>query len=114
MNLPKIGSSLGTQGIPTAGGRIMARLSFSGLIVLAALVGPLAGCGDEPARQTFADLRFTNEPPLRLGVASLDINDEYRPNFDPPHYEQRMPIPLPHIADNCARDRLQPACPTRP
>ena len=88
---------------------MMARLSLSGLIVLATLVGPLAGCGDEPPRQTFADLRFTNEPPLRLGVASLDINDEYRPNFDPPHYEQRMPIPLQHIADNWARDRLQPA-----
>lgn len=88
----------------------MARLPLSGLIVLAALAGPLAGCGDEPPpRQTFADLRFTNEPPLRLGVAAVEIDDEYRPNFDPPHYEQRLPIPLPHVADNWARDRLQPA-----
>jgi hypothetical protein len=82
----------------------------SGLIVLAALAGPLAACDNEPPpRPGFADLRFTNEPPLRLGVAAVEIDDEYRPNFDPPHYEQRLPIPLPHVADNWARDRLQPA-----
>ena len=84
------------------------RLSLSGLMVLALAI-PLAACGNEPPpRQSFADLRFTNEPPLRLGVATIEINDEYRPNFDPPHYEQRFPIPLPHVADNWARDRLQP------
>jgi hypothetical protein len=88
----------------------MARLSLSGLIVLAALAAPLAGCDNEPPlRQNFADLRFTTEPPLRLGVAAVEVNDEYRPNFDPPHFEQRLPIPLPHVADNWARDRLQPA-----
>lgn len=85
------------------------RLSLRGTIVLAALAGPLAGCGGEPPpKQDFADLRFTSEPPLRLGVAAIEINDEYRPNFDSPHYEQRLPIPLPHVADNWARDRLQP------
>ncbi len=84
------------------------RLSLSGLMVLAALAAPLAGCGSEPPpQQNFADLRFTTEPPLRLAVAAIEINDEYRPNFDPPHYEQRFPIPLPHVADNWARDRLQ-------
>ena len=88
----------------------MARLSLSGLIVLAALAAPLAGCGSgPPPQQTFADLRFTNEPPLRINVVSIQVNDEYRPNFDPPHFEQRLPIPLPHVADNWARDRLQPA-----
>jgi hypothetical protein len=67
----------------------MARLSLSGLIVLAAFAGALAACGSgPPPQQTFADLRFTNEPPLRLGVASIEVNDEYRPNFDPPHFEQ--------------------------
>jgi hypothetical protein len=108
MNLPKSVRSL----VPSTSsrGRSMARLSLSGLIVLAAVAGPLAGCGSGPPRQqSFADLRFTNEPPLRLGVASLEVNDEYRPNFDPPHFEQRLPIPLPHVADNWARDRLQPA-----
>lgn len=84
------------------------RLSFTGLLVLAAAATPLAGCGNEPPpRQDFADLRFTTEPPLRLNVASVEVSDEYRPNFDPPHFEQRFPIPLPHVADNWARDRLQ-------
>src|SRR5579862_7639262 len=107
MNLPKSARSL----VPTTAtrGRSMARLSLSGLIVLAAVVGPLAGCGSgPPPQQSFADLRFTNEPPIRLGVASLEVDDEYRPNFDPPHFEQRLPIPLPHVADNWAHDRLQP------
>ncbi|MGH7123006.1 MAG: hypothetical protein ACREFI_01445 [Stellaceae bacterium] len=84
------------------------RLSFTGLIALAALAAPLAACDNEPPpRQEFADLRFTAEPPLRLNVAAIEIDDEYRPNFDAPHYEQRFPIPLPHVADNWARDRLQ-------
>jgi hypothetical protein len=88
----------------------MARLSLSGLTVLAAFAGALGGCGSgPPPQQSFADLRFTSEPPLRLGVASIEVDHEYRPNFDPPHFEQRLPIPLPHVADNWARDRLQPA-----
>jgi hypothetical protein len=77
--------------------------------VLAALAAPLAGCGNEPPpRQNFADLRFTTAPPLRLRIAAIEIDDGYRPNFDPPHYELRLPIPLPHVADNWARDRLKP------
>ncbi|HLJ20785.1 MAG TPA: hypothetical protein VKU84_11335 [Stellaceae bacterium] len=84
------------------------RLSLTGLVVLAAVALPLAGCGNgPPPRQEFADLRFTTEPPLRLNVASVEIQDEYRPDFDPPHFEQRFPIPLPHLADNWAHDRLQ-------
>jgi len=85
------------------------RLSVTGMIMMAGLAAVLAGCNNEPPpRQTFADLHFTNEPPLRLAVAAIDVEDEYRPNFEPPHYEQRFPIPLPHVADNWARDRLQP------
>ena len=85
------------------------RLSLTGMMVLAALASLLAGCGSAPPpKQNFADLRFTSEPPLKIGVAAIEINDEYRPNFDPPHYEQRLPIPLPHVADNWARDRLRP------
>ncbi len=84
------------------------RLSLMGMLIVAGLAAPLAACDNEPPpRQNFADLHFTNEPPLRLAVASIEINDEYRPNFDPPHYEQRFPIPLPHVADNWARDRLR-------
>jgi len=86
------------------------RLSLSGLLVVTMLAGPLAACDNEPPpRQDFADLRFNAEPPLRLGVAAVEVSDEYRPNFDPPHFEQRFPIPLPHLADNWARDRLQAA-----
>ena len=84
------------------------RLSLTGLLVSAVVAALLAACGSAPPpRQDFADLRFTTEPPLRLRVAGVEIVDEYRPNFDPPHYEQRFPIPLPHVADNWARDRLQ-------
>jgi hypothetical protein len=85
------------------------RLSLTGMMILAGLAGPLAACNNAPPpKQNFADLRFTNEPPLRIAVAAVEIDDEYRPNFDPPHYEQRFPIPLPHVADNWARDRLRP------
>jgi len=85
------------------------RLSLTGMVILAGVAAPLAACNNEPPpRQSFADLRFTNEPPLRLAVAALEIDEEYRPNFDPPHYEQRFPIPLPHVADTWAHDRLKP------
>jgi len=105
MNLPKRNPSL-VAFFPDR--RRSMRLSLAGPMVLA-LAASLAACGsDPPPRQNFADLRFTTEPPLRIGVAAIAIEDEYRPNFDPPHFEQRFPIPLPHVADNWARDRLRP------
>lgn len=70
----------------------------------------LTACGSgPPARPSFADIRFTNVPPIRLDVAVIEVVDGYPPQFDAPHVEEQLPIPLPHVADSWARDRLQAA-----
>jgi hypothetical protein len=80
---------------------------FRALLVGALLVG-IGACGSEPPRRpTYADIRFTDRAPLNLDVQRIDVVDEYRPVFDPPHFEMRLPVPLPHAADNWARDRLR-------
>jgi hypothetical protein len=86
----------------------MVPLSFFRTLLAGVLAASLVACGGEPPRRpTYADLRFIDQAPLRLDVQRIDVVDEYRPVFDPPHVEMRLPVPLPHAADNWARDRLK-------
>jgi hypothetical protein len=72
------------------------------------LLAPLAACDTPPSRPTFPDIRFTDQPPLRIDVAALDIRTEYQAPFRPPNVEHLFPVPPARAAENWARDRLQP------
>lgn len=70
----------------------------------------LAACGSgPPPRPSFDDIHFIGAPPIRLDVAAIDIVHEYQPKFEPPHLEEKLPIPLPHVVENWAHDRLRAA-----
>jgi hypothetical protein len=83
--------------------RSIGRTALIGLALLAVL----AACQTPATRPVFPDIRFTQEPKLRLDVAAIDLQDEFRPTFQAPHVEHLFPVPLARAAANWAHDRLE-------
>lgn len=69
--------------------------------------GLLASCIQPPATPLYPDIRFDNEPPLLLAVASIDVRNEYVSPGQPPNIEQRFPIAPARAAELWAHDRLK-------
>lgn len=80
------------------------RLRF--ILVTLVLAGALAGCESPPPRPTFADIRFTDQAPIRLAVSSVEISREFKPTFQSPHVEHLFPVPPERALENWAHDRL--------
>lgn len=80
-------------------------LAAAGLWAL--LVLALSACQIEPPRQTFAELTFDHRPPLRFDVAEVQVDQAYVPRLEPPHVEQKTPLPPAAAAARWARDRLR-------
>ncbi len=77
--------------------------------VLAALLMVMTGltsCTTPPPPQ-FPELTFTHLPQITLGVARIEIVDNFTPPSDPKHVENRMPVTPEKALRNWARDRLQ-------
>ncbi len=86
------------------------RTSFLRLLILAfALAGMLVACDTPPPRPSYADIRFTDEPPIRLAVAAIDIASNFKPSFQSPDVEHLFPVPPARALENWAHDRLQAA-----
>lgn len=66
----------------------------------------LASCTTPPPPQ-FPELTFTHLPQITLGVARIEIVDNFTPPSDPKHVENRMPVTPEQALRNWARDRLQ-------
>ncbi|HUH82982.1 MAG TPA: hypothetical protein VLX85_00140 [Stellaceae bacterium] len=73
------------------------------------LAGLVAGCGSAPPRPTYADIRFNDEPPIRLAVGGVDIQSTWQPSIQPPHVEHLFPVEPVRVLENWARDRIAPA-----
>lgn len=63
----------------------------------------LFACAPPPEAPTFADLRFTNEPPLLLQAAQIEIRTLYQPT----DADNAFPVPPVRAVQNWARDRLR-------
>jgi len=88
----------------------MPRKPFRKTLILGATLIALAACQGAPAPPSrFADLRFTGEAPIRLAVSDIQIVQGYQPVLQPPHMEERFPVPLARAARNWAHDRLRAA-----
>lgn len=83
--------------------------SLSFLAMALVLAGLVAGCNSTPPRPTYADIRFTDEPPIRLAVGGVDIQSEWHPSIQPPHVEHLFPVELARALENWARDRIATA-----
>ena len=68
----------------------------------------LAACeSTPPPRPTFADIHFTERPPMRIDAAAVDIERQFRPTLRPPNVEHLFPVSPERAMENWARDRLQ-------
>jgi hypothetical protein len=75
----------------------------------AALLGLLllVGCETVATRPSFPDIRFTNEPRLRVDVAAVDLQNAFHASFHAPNVEHLFPIPPEHAMQNWAEDRIE-------
>lgn len=78
------------------------------LLLAAVATLALAACETPPLRPVFADIRFTDKPPLRIDAAAVDVERQFRPTLGPPNVEHLFPVPPERAMENWARDRLQP------
>ena len=67
----------------------------------------LTACETPPPRPTFADIHFTERPPMRIDAAAVDIERQFRPTLRPPNVEHLFPVSPERAMENWARDRLQ-------
>lgn len=79
------------------------------LVLAVALLSGLSACDTPPKRPTYPDIRFTDEAPFRLAIASVDVVTEYRAPFHPPNVDHIFPVMPSHAMENWAHDRLQAA-----
>jgi hypothetical protein len=63
----------------------------------------LASCGPPQETPSFPDIRFTNEPPLVLQAAQIEIRTIYRPG----DADNAFPVSPLRAIQNWARDRLR-------
>jgi hypothetical protein len=87
----------------------MRQSSWRFLIVALGMASLLVGCDSAPPRPTFADIRFTDAPPIRLAVAGIDVVSEFKSSFQSPHVEHLFPVPPARAMENWAHDRLAAA-----
>jgi hypothetical protein len=74
-----------------------------------ALAGLVAGCDSAPPRPTYADIRFADEPPIRLAIGGVDVQIAWRASIQPPHVEHLFPVEPARALENWARDRIATA-----
>jgi hypothetical protein len=67
----------------------------------------LVACESTPQRPTFADIRFTDEPPIRIDAAGVDIERVFRSTLQAPFVEHLFPVTPERAMESWARDRLQ-------
>jgi hypothetical protein len=53
------------------------------------------------------ELTFVHQSPIGLNVASLDITSAYRAPMQPPHVEDKLPVPPEEALKRWARERLR-------
>jgi hypothetical protein len=74
-------------------------------------VGLLAACSSAPPPPRFPDIRFTEAPPIRLDVSSIDMSAQFQPTFQLPEVEQNFPVPPQRAIENWVHDQLKASDP---
>jgi hypothetical protein len=90
-------------------------LSRRAALALILAGGALAACDTPPPpRPIYPEIRFTNQPKLRLDVAAIEVLREFKPTLREPQVEHLFPVPPEVAAEAWARDRLEATNPGSP
>ncbi|SDG40629.1 hypothetical protein SAMN05216241_11114 [Limimonas halophila] len=80
------------------------RAALASLMVLA-----LAACTMNPPSGDFPVPRYTDEPPVRLDVADIRVEQRYQPPMEAPNVEHEAPVSPADAAKQWVQDRLRAA-----
>src|SRR5262249_58128982 len=80
---------------------------------LGVVLWALAACVPPATNPSSPDIRFTDQPKLRLDVATIEVVDDYHPTFQAPNVAHLFPVPPQRAAENWAHDRLEATGTTR-
>ena len=87
--------------------------SFTAAAALGVVLLAIAACVPPATKPSFPDIRFTDQPKLRLDVAAIEVVDDYHPTFQAPNVDHLFPVPPQRAAENWAHDRLEATGTTR-
>jgi len=83
----------------------LSRLLVAMLLPVAGLA--LSACELTPPGGDFPELTYSHLTPLRFDVASVEVEQAYRPSSEAPNVELLFPVRPDQAAANWGRDRLQ-------
>jgi hypothetical protein len=75
------------------------------------LAASLAACAAEPPPPRFAEIRFTDGPPIGLDVEAIQLVDSFQPSFKPPEIEYEFPVPPQQALMALSKDRFRAVAP---
>lgn len=84
----------------------MARRALPNTLFMFMFIGMLAGCSSTPVARLPGDIRFTDKPEIGLKVASVDVEQSFRPSRDAQHTESNLRVSPAKAMRNWVEDRL--------
>jgi hypothetical protein len=83
---------------------------LSRLCLAAALgLGLLSACSSAPSAPQFADIRFNDQPALKLDASAIDLHEDFVPTGKTPNVDYLFPVTPLHALESWGHDRLAPA-----
>lgn len=72
-------------------------------------LGLLSACSSAPSAPQFADIRFNDQPVMKLDASAVDVRSDFVPTGKAPNVDYLFPVTPLHALENWAHDRLAPA-----
>ena len=72
-------------------------------------LGLLSACSSAPPAPQFADIRFNDQPALKLDASAIDVHKDFVPAGKAPSVDYLFPVMPLHALESWAHDRLAPA-----
>jgi hypothetical protein len=72
-------------------------------------LGLLSACSSAPSAPQFADIRFNDQPALKLDASAIQVQEDFKPAGKAPSVDYLFPVTPLHAIESWAHDRLAPA-----
>ncbi len=72
-------------------------------------LGLLSACSSAPSSPQFADIRFNDQPALKLDASAIDLHEDFKPTGKAPNVDYLFPVTPLHALESWGHDRLAPA-----